>query len=119
MISEAIFATSVPAIPIENPTFASFKAGPSFVPSPVTATISPMDFKVLTRICLSRGDDRARTRRVGRILSRFSWLSSRNSEPSIDNSAVAKGFNILAFNAILFAVFKLSPVTIRTVIPAF
>lgn len=39
-ISEASLATSVPVTPIENPTCASFKAGPSLVPSPVTATTS-------------------------------------------------------------------------------
>lgn len=41
MISEAAFATSVPQIPIANPTSALFKARASFDPSPVTATISP------------------------------------------------------------------------------
>ena len=37
-MSEAPLATSVPVIPIENPTSAWVKAGASFVPSPVTAT---------------------------------------------------------------------------------
>ena len=37
-ISLAFFATSVPE-PIDNPTDADFNAGPSFVPSPVTATV--------------------------------------------------------------------------------
>lgn len=40
IISDASFATSVPAIPIAKPTSAFFNAGPSFVPSPVTATTS-------------------------------------------------------------------------------
>lgn len=39
MISEAPLAISVPVIPIENPTSALDKAGASFVPSPVTATL--------------------------------------------------------------------------------
>lgn len=39
MISEAPLAISVPVIPIEKPTFAFDKAGASFVPSPVTATL--------------------------------------------------------------------------------
>ena len=39
MISEAPFAMSVPVIPMENPTSALDKAGASFVPSPVTATL--------------------------------------------------------------------------------
>ena len=34
MIAEASLATSVPAIPIENPTSAALSAGASFVPSP-------------------------------------------------------------------------------------
>ena len=34
MISEASLAISVPAIPIENPTWATSRVGPSFVPSP-------------------------------------------------------------------------------------
>ncbi len=38
MISHASLATYVPAIPIANPTSAFFRAGASFVPSPVTAT---------------------------------------------------------------------------------
>jgi hypothetical protein len=37
-MSAAYFATSVPVIPIAKPTSAFFKAGASFVPSPVTAT---------------------------------------------------------------------------------
>ena len=49
-ISDASFATSVTAIPIENPTFAVFRAGPSFVPSPVTPTISPSKRRVSARI---------------------------------------------------------------------
>lgn len=39
-ISEASLATSVPVTPMEKPTCASFSAGPSLVPSPVTATTS-------------------------------------------------------------------------------
>ena len=38
MIDAASLATSVPAIPIANPTSAFFSAGASLVPSPVTAT---------------------------------------------------------------------------------
>lgn len=40
-MSEAPLATSVPVIPIENPTLALVRAGASLVPSPVTATIFP------------------------------------------------------------------------------
>lgn len=38
MIPDAYLATYVPAIPIANPMSAFFKAGASFVPSPVIAT---------------------------------------------------------------------------------
>jgi hypothetical protein len=37
-ISQAFLATSVPVIPIANPTLAFERAGASLVPSPVTAT---------------------------------------------------------------------------------
>jgi hypothetical protein len=53
MIEAAYLATSVPAIPIANPTSAFFKAGASFVPSPVTATTFPLSFKPVTRQYLS------------------------------------------------------------------
>jgi len=39
IMSDALLATSVPEIPIEKPTLAFIRAGASFVPSPVTATI--------------------------------------------------------------------------------
>lgn len=58
VISDASFATSVPAIPIKNPTFAVFRAGPSFVPSPATPTISPSERRVSTRILSSGGAGR-------------------------------------------------------------
>ena len=38
IIAAAYLATSVPAIPIANPTSAFLRAGASFVPSPVAAT---------------------------------------------------------------------------------
>lgn len=61
MMSDASFATSVPAIPIEKPTFADLSAGESLVPSPVTPTTSPRCFKVSTKSFLSSGEERART----------------------------------------------------------
>lgn len=61
IISQAVFATSVPAIPIANPTSAFLRAGASFVPSPVTATISSYSFKAVTSKYLSSGLDLART----------------------------------------------------------
>jgi hypothetical protein len=46
-------ATSVPAIPIANPTSAFLRAGASLVPSPVTATTYPLSFKPVTKAYLS------------------------------------------------------------------
>lgn len=50
-----------PAMPIARPTSDSFSAGASLVPSPVTATTSPILFSVCTSRYLSCGDDRAST----------------------------------------------------------
>ena len=57
-----------------KPTSAFFNAGPSFVPSPVTATTSRVGliFEAmipLTRTYLSCGDERAKTRKWGQTLS--------------------------------------------------
>lgn len=69
MMAAASLATSVPVIPIANPTSAFFKAGASLVPSPVTATTSPLYFNPVTRAYLSSGLDLAKTRRLSLILS--------------------------------------------------
>ena len=59
---------------IANPTSAFLRAGPSLVPSPVTATISLawvslLSIIPLTRLYLSSGDERASTRIRGHKLS--------------------------------------------------
>lgn len=59
---------------IAKPTSAFFKAGPSFVPSPVTATTSRvgLTFDAMiprTSTYLSCGEERAKTRRFGQTLS--------------------------------------------------
>lgn len=61
IISAAYFATSVPVIPIAKPTSAFFKAGASFVPSPVTATTYPLSRRPVTKAYLSYGLDLAKT----------------------------------------------------------
>lgn len=131
MMSEASLATSVPAIPIANPTSAFLRAGPSLVPSPVTATTSRLGLSLdsmmcLTRTYLSEGEDRAKTRRRGHTLSKRCWLTSPfvsrilrlNSFPSRTRKS-SPGLIIPHFIAIDLAVFTLSPVTILTVMPAF
>ncbi|WRX22880.1 hypothetical protein QQP08_015367 [Theobroma cacao] len=57
---------------MESPMSASFKAGASLVPSPVTATTWPFFFKLCTIRSLSKGDDLA----ITRIFSTFFFLSS-------------------------------------------
>ena len=59
-------------ITIAKPTSAFFSAGPSLVPSPVTATTSRpalilLAMIPLTRVYLSIGCERARTRNFGHI----------------------------------------------------
>ena len=61
MIPAAYFATYVPAIPMANPISAFFRAGASFVPSPVIATTFPICFSPVAKITLSSGDDLAKT----------------------------------------------------------
>jgi len=63
-----------------KPTSARFSAGPSLVPSPVTATTSRLrlirlSMIPLTRVYLSWGEDRARTRSFGQILSTSSCFT--------------------------------------------
>ena len=63
---------------IANPTSAIFSAGASFVPSPVTATISRLLLILLsiipfTNTYLSSGEDRANTLNFGQISSNFAW----------------------------------------------
>jgi len=72
---------------IANPTSAFFKAGPSFVPSPVTATTSRVGFNFdaiipLTSTYLSWGDERANTRKFGQTLSNklCSTYTSKNQK---------------------------------------
>ena len=67
-----------------KPTSAFFSAGPSLVPSPVTATTSRLALRLLsmmpfTKTYLSFGDDRAITRRLGQISSNCCWRTCMTS----------------------------------------
>jgi len=69
-----LFSSNEVKLTIAKPTSAFFKAGPSFVPSPVTATTSRVGFNFdaiipLTSTYLSCGDERANTRKCGQTLS--------------------------------------------------
>ena len=55
IISAACFDTSVPVIPIAQPMFAFLRAGASFTPSPVIATIFPLLCQALTILTLCSG----------------------------------------------------------------
>mmetsp|Transcript_30056 Transcript_30056/g.70193 ORF Transcript_30056/g.70193 Transcript_30056/m.70193 type:complete len:210 (+) Transcript_30056:1012-1641(+) len=114
-MSLASCATAVPAMPMLSPTSASLRAGASLVPSPVTATTSPISLSLCTSTSLSRGLALASTWTPGRTLL-WAWGSSaRNSPPSMALPLVKMPASL----AMLLAVMTLSPVTIRTVMPAF
>lgn len=72
IIAAAYRATSVPEIPIAKPTSAFFSAGASLVPSPVTATTSPLYLSPVTSAYLSSGLERAKTKSLSLILSNSS-----------------------------------------------
>ena len=54
-MSEASLATSVPVIPIDTPILACLRAGASFTPSPVIATISPFFCHAVTILTFCSG----------------------------------------------------------------
>eukprot|EP00760_Papus_ankaliazontas_P031722 PhM_4_TR5422/c1_g1_i1/m.84256 len=82
-MSADLTAMSVPDF-MTKPTLASFNAGASFVPSPVTATTSPRIMSISTRSCLSRGWERASTVIFSRVSS--SSLRSLYGDVSLRNT---------------------------------
>lgn len=153
IMSAAYLATSVPVIPIAKPTSAFFNAGASFVPSPVTATTSPLSLRPVTKAYLSSGLDLASTRNVSFSLSNSSpfWIVSTlsyfpvfsfsfksraqshlgtlhslqttppiflmKSVPSM-TTLPSPGWIMPISSAMALAVMRLSPVTMRMVMPA-
>mmetsp|Transcript_16045 Transcript_16045/g.17841 ORF Transcript_16045/g.17841 Transcript_16045/m.17841 type:complete len:218 (-) Transcript_16045:1793-2446(-) len=124
IISDASFATSVPAIPIAIPMEACLSAGASLTPSPVIAGTSPHERRSFTNSCLSRGSARENTREPPPFM-----INSFRSSSVIDpwqNSAPVKDFlvtssflpNIPTSRAMASAVVLLSPVIIITLMPA-
>ena len=112
--SEASLVTSVPefkAMPIS----AYFKAGASFIPSPVTATASPESFQALVMRILCLGSTRAKISTWDIFPKSSSSESLSISEPSIIFS-----FPVLNPNSapIVTAVKRWSPVNIIIFIPA-
>mmetsp|Transcript_27870 Transcript_27870/g.61129 ORF Transcript_27870/g.61129 Transcript_27870/m.61129 type:complete len:322 (-) Transcript_27870:1572-2537(-) len=117
MMSAASLATSVPAMPMARPTSLSLRAGASLVPSPVTATTSPCCFSMLTRVSLSSGEERARTLSLGSWATSSSLSMFLNVGPSMAMKSVLGG-RMPHSRAMWRAVWMLSPVTMRTVMPA-
>ena len=87
IMSAACLATSVPVMPMANPTSAFLRAGASFVPSPVTATTSPKFFNPVTKRYLSSGLDQASTLRCFLNFSNSFLLATTSASP-------APGFSI-------------------------
>ena len=117
VMSLASLATEVP-LPMDRPTCAWFKAGASFVPSPVTATMACFCCSNWTRRCLSIG--RARD-----MIFKSSTRSKASLSVNCANSTPVITFRSVSFSVhrpiclpISFAVPGVSPVTIFTCIPA-
>lgn len=81
-MSAACLATSVPVIPIANPTSAFLRAGASLVPSPVTATTSPNYFNPVTSKYLSSGQDLAKTFKYCQNLANSSLFATTSASPA-------------------------------------
>ena len=117
VMSLASLATEVPS-PMERPTCAAFKAGASFVPSPVTATTAPFCCNNCTKRCLSVGRARHMIFK-SKTRSKASWsLSASNAGPVIMFRSVSFAFHVPICRPISLAVPGVSPVTIFTSIPA-
>lgn len=87
IISDASLATSVPCIPIAIPIDAYFKAGASFTPSPVIATISSSLFiaETISLLCagvvLAKINDYFLSINLFKILDNSSTLKLSKSSP--------------------------------------
>ena len=81
IITAASFDTSVPVMPIATPMSAFLRAGASFTPSPVMATMFDWPWSVLTRRILSSGDTRATTPMSSSSAISCSSLMAANSAP--------------------------------------
>jgi hypothetical protein len=117
-MTEASLATSVPAMPIAIPMWACFKAGASFTPSPVIATIRSSSISLCTNCLLCVGSVRENTnpRFIFRI---YSYSFSCNLKNSLPVNEFLFTFSIIpTSNAIYSAVSFTSPVIIITFIPA-
>ncbi len=111
-MTAASLLTSVPVIPIAMPMSAFFRAGASFTPSPVIATMWPFFLRTSTRRTLCSGVTRAMTPTPSISRSASSSLMAPNSAPVIARPSIPRSV------AIACAVTAWSPVIIRTWMPA-
>ncbi|OQC68305.1 MAG: hypothetical protein BWX47_01890 [candidate division Hyd24-12 bacterium ADurb.Bin004] len=74
-------ATSVPRAPIATPMSAAFRAGASFTPSPVIATVSPALLSASTTLSFCLGTALANTETSGTTLISSSSESLSSSAP--------------------------------------
>mmetsp|Transcript_43410 Transcript_43410/g.88816 ORF Transcript_43410/g.88816 Transcript_43410/m.88816 type:complete len:240 (-) Transcript_43410:1817-2536(-) len=127
MMSAAFWATWVPVLPIANPTSALLSAGASLVPSPVTATVCGvvilLSWIPVTSVSLSSGDERASTRKFTQTLSNSTMSISSFSPSTLSRNSgpvrmVPPSSRMPHLRAMAAAVRGLSPVTIRTTMPA-
>src|SRR5437773_1839522 len=114
-MSALSFATSVPVIPIAIPRSDRFRAGASFTPSPVIATICPLARHASTIRILCSGETRAYTRIRSTCSRRPSSGRASSSSPVRARSPFSR---IPISRATAIAVSLWSPVIITTRIPA-
>ena len=115
IMDEASFDTAVPVIPIAIPISAFFKAGASFTPSPVIATIWPFFCHKSTIRILCSGDTRAYTEIFG---SNSDSSSSEILSSSVPIMTKSPSLKMPICFAMAEAVTLWSPVIIIGLIPA-
>ena len=112
IITAASLETSVPVMPMATPMSAFLRAGASFTPSPVMATMLFCCWSRLTRRILSSGATRATTPIWGSRCSSASSLAAANSAPVRASPSMPSSRPMAA------AVTAWSPVIMRTWMPA-
>src|SRR5215207_6796877 len=115
IIFAASFVTSVPVMPMATPMSALLRAGASFTPSPVIATMFPSACRPSTICSLCSGATRAYTER-DRTISRAPASPAASS--SIPVTAPSRGGMMPSSAAMRAAVRGWSPVIITTRMPA-
>ena len=112
IITAASLDTSVPVMPMATPMSAFLRAGASFTPSPVMATMLLCCWREWTRRILSSGATRATTPISGSCSASSSSVRAANSAPVRARPPMPSSVPIAA------AVTAWSPVIIRTSMPA-